>query len=207
VRAAIELCNVGQQEARRQARPGMTELELWSAVRAGIECAAGMRTPLLADLVSGSRTGEIGGPPGNRTLADRDLVLCDLVPRRSGYWGDSCSTFALGEPSPTAVEKHLRASDALARAVAAIRPGLLASELDTLVRDRLDYPHHTGHGIGTSPHEEPRIVPGSRLPLEVGMVIALEPGIYADNEGVRVEQVVLVTNDGCEVLSGHELEL
>jgi Xaa-Pro dipeptidase len=207
LRAALALCDVGQREARARAEPGMAEIELWGLVRAAIERAAGCRTPLLADLVSGERTGETGGPPGERVLAEGDLVLCDLVPRRHGYWGDSCATFALGSPAPTARERHVRARDALARGLEAIRPGLRADELDELVRGDLGFPHHSGHGLGASWHEEPRIVPRSRTVLEAGMVLALEPGVYTVGEGVRVEQVVLVTRDGCELLSGYALDL
>lgn len=207
IRAALELCDAGQQAAREHAQLGMTELELWALVRAAIERVAGERIPVLADFVAGARTAEVGGPPGDRVLADGDLVLCDLVPRRGGYWGDSCSTFALGEPSETARSRHQAASDALARAIEAVRPGAVAGDIDALVRPGLDYPHHTGHGLGTTFHEEPRLVPGSTVVLEPGMVIALEPGTYGDGEGVRIEQVVLVTGDGCEVMSGHELAL
>jgi Xaa-Pro dipeptidase len=162
---------------------------------------------VLADLVTGPRTADVGGSPEDRALEEGDLVLCDLVPRRSGYWGDSCSTFAIGEPSAGAQRRHHAAADALARAIDAVRPGAVAGDLDTLTRFGLDYPHHTGHGLGTTYHEAPRIVPGDATVLEAGMVIALEPGSYGGGEGVRLEQIVLVTQDGCEVLSGHELAL
>ncbi len=207
LRAAIALCDAGQRAARTEARPGRTELELWGLVRGAIESEAAGRTPVLADLVSGPRTAEIGGPPGVRALSEGELVLCDLVPRHGGYWGDSCATVAVGEPQPAAREGHRRAREALERGVEAVRPGLRAGELDALVRDGLDYPHHSGHGLGTAWHEEPRIVPGSETVLEAGMVLALEPGFYGDSLGVRVERVVLVTADGCEVLSSHEIEL
>ena len=207
LRAALALCDAGQRAAREHAHPGMTELELWALVRAAIEGEAGERTPVLADLVTGARTAEVGGAPGDRVLADGDLVLCDLVPRRGGYWGDSCSTFAVGEPSESARSRHRAATDALARAIEAIRPGVVAGDIDALTRPGLDYPHHTGHGLGTTFHEEPRIVPGSTAVLEPGMVIALEPGSYGGGEGVRVEQIVLVIDEGCEVLSGHDLAM
>ncbi|HZR95819.1 MAG TPA: Xaa-Pro peptidase family protein [Gaiellaceae bacterium] len=207
IRAAIELCDVGQREARRRAEPGLTELELWAFVRAAIESAAGSRTPLLADLVAGPRTAEVGGAPEPRVLAEGELVLCDLVPRRSGYWGDSCATFALGEPSADARARHRRVSDRLAKVLDAVRPGVVAAELDALAREGLDYPHHSGHGLGCDWHEEPRIVPASETVIEAGMVVALEPAWYEGTEGVRLEQVVLVTPDGCEILSGHGLEL
>ena len=207
LRAALALCDAGQRAAREHAQPGLAELELWALVRAAMEREAGERTPVLADLVAGPRTADVGGAPGERVLAEGDLVLCDLVPRRGGYWGDSCSTFALGEPSASARGRHRTAVDALARAIEAIRPGAVAGEIDALIRPGLDYPHHTGHGLGTTFHEEPRIVPGSTVVLEPGMVIALEPGSYGGGEGVRVEQIVLVTGEGCDVLSGHDLAL
>jgi Xaa-Pro aminopeptidase len=208
LRAAIALCDAGQAALRSALEPGITELELWSTVRRAIDARAAAPTPLLADLVSGPRTAEIGGPPGPRVLAPGELVLCDLVPRRAGVWGDSCATLAVGEPSSWAREAHRRALESLEVVIGAVRPGVRAGDLDRLVRDRLDgLPHHVGHGIGGSSHEEPRIVPGSETLLEPGMVIALEPAVYGDSEGVRVERVVLVTGDGCELLSGHDLAL
>ena len=206
IRRAIAVCDVGQATARAEARPGMTELDLWATTRAAMESFAGERLPVLADLVSGPRTAEVGGPPGTRTLDDGDLVLCDLVPRVGGYWGDSCATFALGEPSAAIREAHARARETLNAVLSEIRPGAVAGDLDALARTRLEFPHHTGHGLGTSFHEEPRIVPDAPVRLEPGMVIAIEPGIY-EEVGVRVEQIVLVTDDGCEVLSGHDLAL
>jgi Xaa-Pro dipeptidase len=207
IRAAIALCDGGQRAVREHAQPGLTELELWAIVHGAIEREAGARTPVLADLVGGPPTGDTGGAPDDRELREGDLVLCDLVPRRDGYWGDCCATFALGEPSAGAREKHRIARERLDRVHDAVRPGAVAGALDALARDGLDYPHHSGHGLGADWHEEPRIVPGSETVLEAGMVVALEPGVYAPGEGVRVEQVVLVTDDGCEVLSGHSLEL
>ncbi|HSE81403.1 MAG TPA: Xaa-Pro peptidase family protein [Gaiellaceae bacterium] len=207
LRSALELCDVGQREARERASPGLSEIELWCLVRGAVERAAGGRTPLLADLASGERTGDTGGPPGERLLQEGDLLLCDLVPRRAGYWGDSCTTLAIGTAAESARAKHRRVREALERGLDAIRPGIRAGELDALVRSDLDYPHHTGHGLGTCWHEEPRIVPGGTTVLEPGMVAALEPAVYADGEGVRLEQVVLVTEDGCEVLTAFPLEL
>jgi len=207
IRGAIALCDAGQAETRARADVGVTELELWSAMRLAVEAEAGARTPIVADLVAGPRTGETGGAPGNRRIEDGDLVLVDLVPRRNGYWGDCCATFAVGEPSANAVEHHRRACERLERLLEAVRPGVVAGDLDALARNGLDYPHHTGHGLGTGWHEEPRIVPGSATVLEEGMVVAFEPGSYREGEGVRVEQVVLVTADGCEILSGHDLAL
>jgi Xaa-Pro aminopeptidase len=206
IKDAIAVCDAGQAAARKEARSGMSELDLWAVTRAAMEHAAGRRIPVLADLVSGPRTLDVGGPPGSRVLEEGDLVLCDLVPRVAGYWGDSCSTFAVGQPTAAALSAHARTLDVLEAVVAGLRPGVVARDLDALARAELDFPHHTGHGLGTSWHEEPRLVPDASTRLEQGMVVAIEPGTYAD-VGVRVEQVALVTELGCEVLSKHDLLL
>ena len=208
LRAALELCDAGQRAAREHARPGMTELELWALVRAAIEREAGERIPVLADLVAGPRTAEVGGPPGESGARRRRPRA--VRPRSAPRWllGRLVLDVRGGRADGRrARSRHRAATDALARAIEAVRPGAVAGDIDALARPGLDYPHHTGHGLGTTYHEEPRIVPGSTVVLEPGMVIALEPGSYGDGEGVRVEQIVLVTSDGCEVMSGHELAL
>jgi Xaa-Pro dipeptidase len=208
VRGAIALCDVGQAAARRVVRPGMSELEAWSEIQGAMDSAAGTRLPLAADFVTGPRTAEIGGGPSSRVIEAGDLVICDLGPRTSGFCGDSCSTLAVGAPTDAVIEAHARAVETLELLISQVKPGLEAGELDAIGRSSgLDYPHHTGHGIGFAYHEEPRIVPGSRLVLEPGMVIALEPGTYREGWGLRVEWVVVVTETGCDVLSRHSLDL
>jgi Xaa-Pro aminopeptidase len=172
-----------------------------------MEAAAGERLSLLCDFASGERTAEVGGPPGSRTLREGDLAIVDLVPRLAGYFGDSCATVALGDVPAEVRDAHARCAEALERGLAALAPGRVAGDIDALLREGLDYPHHTGHGVGVAPHEEPRIVPGSETVLEPGMVVALEPGTYPGPWGLRVERLALVTADGCEVLSGHDIAL
>ncbi len=212
VEAALRLCEVGHAAARAATHEGASELEIWAAVSAAIEAAAGARTTVIADLLSGPRTEDIGGPPVPRALRSGELVLADIVPRHDGFWGDSCATWALGEPPAAAVEMHAVAREALRIALDALRPGAVAGDVDHLVRSAVEaggqsYPHHTGHGLGFHWHEEPRIVPGSPTVLEPGMVVALEPGAYHGGLGVRVEVVAVVTADGCRVLSRHPLGL
>jgi Xaa-Pro dipeptidase len=212
LRAATAIADVGQAAAREAVEAGATELSVWAIVRSAMEEAAGGRIPVLADLVSGVRTAEVGGPPTERRLEDGDLVLVDLVPRPGAYWADSCATVAVGEPPSAARQAHAAAVAALEQAVALCRPGALAGDVDASARKVIEaaggsYPHHTGHGIGVTFHEEPRLIPGSDRALEEGMVVALEPGMYGGGFGVRVEQVVLVTASGPEILSGHDLSL
>jgi Xaa-Pro aminopeptidase len=212
IRASIRISDVGQAAARASFAPGRSELDVWAAVRAAMESEAGGRVPLLADLVTGDRTAEVGGPPSVRVVGERDLLLVDLVPRLGGYWADSCVTVALGGPPEEVTRAHRAATDALQHGIDMLRPGVRAGEVDAAVREMIEraggsYPHHTGHGLGTAFHEEPRIIPGSDRELEAGMVVALEPGIYAKDWGLRVERVVLVTEGEPEILSGHDLAL
>ena len=208
LRRAVEVCDAGQAAARTAVRAGRTELAAWNEIAGAMEAAAGERLPMLCDLVSGPRTADIGGFPGDRVMAAGELVICDLVPRIGGMYGDSCATIAIGEPPAGARDAHARAVDMLEQLLAAVRPGVVAGDLDRLGRSTgLGYPHHTGHGFGYCGHEEPRIVPDSPTVLAPGMVVALEPGTYPGPWGLRVEKLCVVTDTGCEVLSRHEVTL
>ncbi len=210
IRAALALCDHAQAILPSLVRPGRTELEIWADLRAALETKAGRRLPLLADFVSGPRTGDIGGPPTSRTVASGEWVLADIVPRLGNYWGDICGVIPAGAPTARFSELKKIAGDALDHAISIIRPGAIAHDIDQSVRAFITargytpYPHHTGHGIGVCYHEAPRIVAGDHTVLAANMVIALEPGVYFPGEcGVRLEDVVLVTATGCEVLTQH----
>jgi len=210
IRRALALCDLAQLHVKQHLRPGMTELDLWASLRAAVENAAGGRVPMLADLVSGLRCAEIGGLPTLRELKSGDGLLFDFVPRLDGYWGDCCATLFVGEPTPELKRLRQVSHEVLQRGIDAVRPGVRACDLDAMLRQQVrdagfePYPHHTGHGVGTSYHESPRIVPHETMALQAGMVIALEPGVYVPGlGGARMEDVVWVTPDGCEVLTHH----
>jgi Xaa-Pro aminopeptidase len=214
LRGCAKLTAIGQEAARHAIRVGRTELEVFHEVRAAIEAAEGERLAITGDLVSGiSRTAAIGGWPIGRSLEEADPLICDLAPRAKGYWGDSCNTLFIGEPPAPFRRMYSVVSQAIDVAASSLRPGITAGELDALIRgviERADMrdPIHIGHGIGTSVHEWPRIVPGGDAVLQPGMVLLLEPGAYDPNiGGVRLEWMFLITDDGNERLSpfAHEL--
>jgi Xaa-Pro aminopeptidase len=210
IRAALELADLAQATLERDVRAGVSELDLWSGVLAAMERAAGQRLAVLLDLVAGGRSADIGGPPGPRMIAESDPVLADVVPRLDGYWGDNCGVHVAGTASRELKRVYEITYDILRQGVAAVRPGVRACDLDALLRAAVrdagyePYPHHSGHGLGATYHDEPRIVPYNEMVLEPGMVIDLEPGIYLEGRwGVRLEDAVLVTEDGCEILTRH----
>jgi Xaa-Pro aminopeptidase len=205
IRAACCLCDIGQAAVVKHAQAGMTELELFNFARLEMEASAGTRVPVMADLVSGKRTATGGGIPTSKVIQPGDLILSDITPCLNGYWGDSCNTMIVGTPNSSQREAFKRVSEALHIAIHVIRPGVKAMEIDSLMRKHIgDFPHHGGHGVGTQYHEEPRIVPCNAMELVPNMVIALEPGIYNPDFGIRLEHLVLVTETGCEILTKFE---
>lgn len=212
---ACTLCGIGQGGARQTARPGLREIELFSLIHAAMEAEVSARVPLGADLISGERTSAGEGAPGERMIQAGDLLLADLFPRLpDGYWGDSCATFVVGrEPSPDQRSIGRRIWEAIEIGRALLRPGVEARQVDAAVRGHLsalayEYPHHTGHGIGTSHFERPYLMPWNEARLESDMVLTLEPGVYAPEiGGIRLEWVFRVTDSGGEPLAEFSLDI
>jgi len=210
--AAAELVAVGHHAVRGALEPGRTERELWDVAATAIALAGGEPANAVVDLMVGERTSLVGEPPGETRLAEGDPVLFDLAPKHGGYWADSCATFACGKPSPALCRRHSVVIDALERGMACARPGVSAGAVDAAIRERLasrglKCPHHTGHGVGARAQEPPWFVPGNDFVLEEGMVVALEPGNYADGFGVRLEHLTVVEADGARPLTHHSLAL
>jgi Xaa-Pro dipeptidase len=167
--------------------------------------------PVGNDCVVGWRPQNIGGWPLDYEIKPKDSLIVDLSVVLDGYWSDSCATYYAGERTPQQEKMHRTVLDALDFAISLVRPGAVAKDIDQKVRQFIAdagyavYPHHTGHGVGVSGHEAPRIVPYSDEVLQAGMVIMLEPGIYLPGEtSVRIEDAVLVTTDGAEILTKHD---
>ena len=193
-------------------RAGRTELETWAEVRLAMEAEAGARLPVAGDFVTGrARTAAIGGPPGPRRLERGDPVIADLAPRVGGYWGDSATTTWIGAPSRKMERMHTTVLEAWNMVLETLRPGVTCAAFDAPVRAHLRAPGyandiHMGHGIGTSVHEWPRLVPGNDAVIQPGMVLMVEPGAYhPEVGGVRVEQMFLITGTGYEILSPFEI--
>ena len=142
------------------------------------------------------------------------LVVVDQGAIVDGYCSDMTRMIALGQPNATQTKLFQAVLDAQAAAIDAIRPGVECRTVDSKARQvlkkttidgtRLDkaFTHSTGHGLGLEIHEGPRISPRRRQRLKAGMVITVEPGAYLSGfAGARIEDVVVVTDDGCEVLT------
>ena len=153
----------------------------------------------------------------DRVIESGDVVVVDIGgPLPSGYYSDCTRTYAVGAEPPARVQKAYAAlQDAQEQAVVAVRPGMTAEQIDAVARARLTdaglgerFLHRTGHGIGLDVHEDPYIVGGNPLLLEPGMAFSVEPGVYLDGDwGARIEDIVVVTDDGCERLNNRPHDL
>ena len=214
LRECARLVAVGQRAARDAAKPGRSELEIFARVRCAIETANGSRLALGGDLLSGpARTAEVMGWPTNRRVGPGDPLLCDLVPRHRGYWGDGCTTFCIGAPSPGFELLFRACQEALSQAEAILRPGVVAGVLDSELRAVLrghgfEDPIHMGHAIGVAIHEYPRVVQGETARLEEDMVLMIEPCVRNESLGaVRLESMFRVTRGGNELMSTYDFSL
>lgn len=147
--------------------------------------------------------------PGSRRLVEGDLVVMDFGALVDGYHSDMTRTFAVGDPSETQARMLAVVTEAQVAGVAAVAPGVLCSEVDASARGVIEaagwgdaFVHGTGHGVGLDIHEAPRLAKTSEATLAEGYVVTVEPGVYLpDHGGVRVEDTVLVTAEGCRSLT------
>ena len=149
--------------------------------------------------------------PGRVRVGDASHVLVDwgaIGP--GGYVSDITRTIVGPSPSKRLAEVYEAVREANEAGIAAVRPGATGPDVDAAARAVLErhglaewFSHSLGHGIGLKVHEMPRLAPNSTSELRPGMVVTVEPGVYLPGEiGVRIEDDVLVTEDGCEVLTG-----
>lgn len=147
--------------------------------------------------------------PGGRTILPKDAVVLDFGGVLAGYFSDTSRTVVVGEPPPGFERAYEVVREAQSAACEAVRPGVAAQEIDRIARRIIDdaglgarFIHRTGHGIGLEVHEPPYIVEGNDWLLEPGTTFSVEPGVYLEGEfGVRIEDIVAVTEDGVERLN------
>jgi Xaa-Pro aminopeptidase len=217
LRAAAHIGDVGQQTlADLTQTAGRNEFELYGAVLAGMQQAAGHTLTVEGELVTGPRLPTVGYPggPRDRITEPGDVALLDISPRVDGYWSDCTNTRIVGgqPPNPHKLKYVQAARAAFEAAVDQLRPGRLATEVwsaANTVFEKYGIPmrHYLGHQVGVTVNEPPRLVPYDHTPLQANMVFAVEPGAYEDaggTFGVRYEKVVRVTETGPEVLSQFE---
>jgi Xaa-Pro aminopeptidase len=200
-------------------RIGVEERKVAAAIEGALREAGFERIAFDTIVASGPNSALPHHRAGGRRLAADDLVVLDFGGVLDGYCCDLTRTVAVGEPGPELRRIYAAVQQAQQAAIDAVRPGITTSEVDAAARDVLTahnlgeaFGHGTGHGLGLEVHEEPRLtrprpdVPA--VPLKPGMVFTIEPGAYVPGlGGVRIEDDVLVTETGCELLTAVPREL
>ncbi|MGH9671460.1 MAG: M24 family metallopeptidase [Terriglobales bacterium] len=215
LRSAVRLGSSLFNRAFKVIRPGISEAEVageieYAARRAG---AQGMSFETI--VAGGRRSALPHGVASSQPIPNKGFVVVDFGVILAGYCSDMTRTVHMGRAPRWARKMYQVVREAQEQAIAAVRPGAKAGEVDYAARRVLQeaglgryFTHSTGHGLGLEIHEPPRLGKGQADVLEPGMVVTIEPGVYvAGRGGVRIEDVVVVTGKGCEVLTPTTKEL
>lgn len=196
-------------DVREMIRPGVSEREIALALEFSQKQQGAEEKSFDFIVASGPRGALPHGVASERCLAEGDLVTIDFGCRVAGYHSDETITVALGHVSDEMRKIHSVVLEAHDLALEHVTPGIPLLELDRVAREHIaaagygsNFGHGLGHGVGLEVHEAPNLSPRSTLSAEVGMVFTIEPGIYLPGVGgVRIEDMVVVTEEGCRVLT------
>jgi Xaa-Pro aminopeptidase len=187
---------------------GHTEREM-SRVVADLVLSSGHESVSFAIVAAGPNGASPHHEASDRIIEPGDAVVVDFGGRLRGYGSDTTRMYVAGEPPDGFVAAYDVLAEAQRAAVDAVRPGVTAASIDTAARSIIaeagfgeNFIHRTGHGIGLDAHERPYIVGGNATPIRTGMAFSIEPGIYVpDRWGMRIEDIVVATDDGVERLN------
>jgi Xaa-Pro aminopeptidase len=196
-------------------KPGVTERDLACEMEYFMKKNGADGIAFDTIVASGSRSSLPHGRASERNLQPGDFITMDFGARYSWYCSDMTRTVFLGRPDDTQVKIYNIVLEAQQRALEYIKSGLLGKDVDRVARETIDkngygnnFGHGLGHGVGIEIHESPRLSPKGDMELLPGMVVTVEPGIYIENYGgVRIEDLVVVTRNGCDNLTKSDKHL
>ena len=208
LRAAVALGDAAFTWALQTIAPGITERDFALQLEIRMREAGAEAVSFEPIVGSGPLSAHIHHTPSDRTLEKGDLVLLDFGCKLDGYCSDLTRTVSLGPSSDDARSRYDVVLAAQVAGIAAVRAGADGREVDATARavvdaagHKDDFGHGLGHGVGLDIHEAPRLHPISEDVLQVGDVVTVEPGVYVVGDGgIRIEDVVAVTAEGCDVL-------
>lgn len=213
IRTSVQTNSKAFAEAVARIRDGMTETDLAAELEYRMRRNGAERPSFETIVACGARTALPHAQPTAEKL--HKLLLIDMGCMQAGYASDMTRMLHLGRPGPQTRKLFRAVLEAQLAAIALVRAGVQASHVDRAARRVLkahgfekQFVHSTGHGLGLEIHEGPRLGKRDATFLEPGMVITIEPGAYLPGVGgVRVEDTVLVTESGCEILTPTSKEL
>jgi len=198
------------QMLKKVVKPGISEREVLGYLEGFIK-KEGVKFSFNPIIASGPNSAYPHAKVTDRILKNNEPLLIDIGIDIKGYKSDLTRNFFLGRMTPRYKKVFGATALAQSEAIRLIRPGVTVAEVDAQARKVLRkfglakyFGHSLGHGVGLEIHENPRLSVNSQAVLEPGMIVTVEPGVYLPGEfGVRVEDMVLVTKEGCEVISGN----
>jgi len=209
IRAAVRVGATLFDRALEVLRPGTKETEVAAEMEYAARRAGAQEMSFPTIIASGARSALPHGRATEQVIASGGFVVCDFGVILAGYCSDQTRTVWVGAAPEGARNAYESVRQAQEAAIAAVRPGVSAGEVDAAARKVLRkaglgryFTHSTGHGVGLEIHEAPRVAAGQKEVLKPGMVITIEPGVYFPGKwGVRIEDMVAVREGGCEVLT------
>jgi len=209
LRKAFEITSAAFERVAPTIAAGQTEWDVsWRIHQAFVELGAeGPAFPTI--VAAGTHAARPHHEPGERVIREGEPIVIDMGARYHGYCADLTRTVWVGEPDEKLREVYPIVAAAVEQAIERIQPGMTGADMDAAARDFIEargfgdaFSHGLGHGIGVRVHEGPSASKESKDVLAAGQVITVEPGIYLPEwGGVRVEDVILITEDGIEVLT------
>ncbi|MBI3665145.1 MAG: aminopeptidase P family protein [Acidobacteria bacterium] len=209
IRRAVELNSAVFEKCLGRIRAGRTEADLASAIDHTMRLMGGEKPAFETIVAAGPRSALPHARPSLNLLRKNEFILVDQGVILRGYSSDMTRTMALGDPGRKGRRVYQAVLEAQMAAISQVRPGVTAEQVDRQARKvfrkhglEKAFVHSTGHGVGLEIHEAPRLGRREKTKLEAGMVVTIEPGAYLEGfGGVRIEDMVLVTERGCEVLT------
>lgn len=209
IRKAASIADEAFMKILQFVKPGMTEREVGVELEYWLKRfgASGLSFPSI--VASGERSSLPHGQATDKVIRMGDFLTLDFGCVYNDYCSDMTRTIVMGNATEKMIEVYNIVLKAQEAALKSFKPGVTGSEVDKVARDIIKengygnyFGHGLGHGVGREIHENPRVSPMGNTVLRAGMVVTDEPGIYLPNEfGVRIEDLVFITENGCEVLS------
>jgi Xaa-Pro aminopeptidase len=215
IRNSVRLNSLALDQALRHFKPSMTEVDLAAEIEYRMRRLGADGTAFDTIVASGERTALPHAHPMVRRMQGDQLLLIDMGANVAGYASDMTRTFGLGKLDAKVRRMYRAVLESQLAAIAAVKPGVSCAQVDRAARGVLRgygleklFVHSTGHGLGLEIHERPRVGRKEATKLEPGMAITIEPGVYQEGiGGIRIEDTVVVTTNGCEILTPTSKEL
>lgn len=209
IRASVQLNSAALEQALENFTPEMTETDLAAEIDYRMRLLGADGVAFETIVASGARSALPHAQPTVNPIQPNQLLLIDMGASVAGYASDMTRTFSVGKLGAKQKRMYKAVLESQLAALDVIRPGVSCAKVDSAARNTLKardldefFVHSTGHGLGLEIHEQPRIGRKEKIRLEQGMVITVEPGVYQEGlGGVRIEDTVLVTANGCEPLT------